>query len=121
MSILCRFQRVYFRHLARTEGGFRHLTRQNIDASIQHSGPQDQRFQIAKLKEIFGQDFEPDFAKAHIFDGKILHRDIANYQLCDVTDQFLVNLIHQPKARQDTLDVSRDAMVSTIVVNECNV
>lgn len=88
------------------------MTRRNIDASVKHNGPQDQRFQIAKLKEIFGEDFVPDFSKAHIFDGKTLHRDIANYQLCDVTDQFLMNLIHEPRARQDTLDVSSMSGIS---------
>jgi hypothetical protein len=45
-------------------------------------------------------------SKGHIFDGQVLHRDVANYQLIDITDPLLYDLIHDPRARKDHVDVS---------------
>lgn len=47
--------------------------------------------------------------KSHIFDGKELHRSEATYQLVDITDSLLYDLIRDPNARSSTVDVSRNA------------
>lgn len=44
--------------------------------------------------------------KSHLFDGKTLHRDVGNFQVCDISDPLLSSLIHDPRALSTELDVS---------------
>lgn len=44
----------------------------------------------------------------HTFDGKVLHRDVGNYQLVDIHDPLLASMIHDERARKDKCDVSTD-------------
>lgn len=43
---------------------------------------------------------------SHIFDGKTLHKAEATYQLIDITDAQLYDLIREPIARRSSPDVS---------------
>lgn len=107
------YQRLYFRNI-REDGGARTTVRTAAAATSTSSAtslhtataPRSSSWQTDRLKHLHGTDFEPDINKSHLFDGQVLHRDIANYQLCDVTDPLLARLIRDPRALGDTLDVS---------------
>lgn len=47
-----------------------------------------------------------NFRKGHLFDGQVLHRDQADYQLCDITDPLIQKIIKDPKNLRDVCDVS---------------
>jgi hypothetical protein len=44
--------------------------------------------------------------RSHIFDGETAHRNIGNYQLCDITDPFLQEVIQNTEFVRDACDVS---------------
>ncbi len=54
-------------------------------------------------------------SKGYIFDGRILHRDVANYQLIDITDPLLAGLIRNEKARREKLTVSVSCLADGLV------
>lgn len=43
---------------------------------------------------------------SHIFDGKIRHSETASFQLCDIVDPLLEEMINSPEAISDVYDVS---------------
>jgi hypothetical protein len=47
-----------------------------------------------------------EYRDSHIFDGKTLHKAEATYQLIDITDGQLYDLIREPIARRSSPDVS---------------
>lgn len=43
---------------------------------------------------------------SHIFDGQAVHRNVGNYQLCDMTDPFLQEVIQNDEFVREECDVS---------------
>ena len=46
-------------------------------------------------------DFEPDWSKSHLFDGETYHLDGKVWQLCDIVDPLLKNLIDNASVRPE--------------------
>lgn len=40
--------------------------------------------------------------QTHLFDGQTIHSTVGNYQLCDISDPLIKNLIHAPEAALET-------------------
>ncbi|KAI8449784.1 RNA polymerase III transcription factor IIIC subunit-domain-containing protein [Phakopsora pachyrhizi] len=55
------------------------------------------KFTFKLMKRTSGNDEIKDAPRDHIFDGVELHQSIGTYQMCDITDPLLVNLIRSEK------------------------
>lgn len=51
------------------------------------------------------------FRNSHIFDGKTVSKETAAFQLCDIVDPMLKEMIEDPDALRETCDVSPLSLV----------
>ncbi|KAG7530776.1 hypothetical protein FFLO_04818 [Filobasidium floriforme] len=98
-----KYQRMYFR-IMREDGGARMSMNKIQESNGELQAPRTTAWQADRMKQLYGQDFEPDVTKSHLFDGKVLHRDVGNFQLCDISEPLLESMIHNPRALSDRLD-----------------
>lgn len=61
---------------------------------------------------------DPNFAssdgQSHVFNGKSVDRNVGNYQLCDITDTYLANLISNDDYVLDECHVSPISVSSVV-------
>ena len=67
--------------------------------------PIDPRYKIIPRSDGAMLIFLDISSRDYIFDGKILHRDRPDYQLCDITDPLIAKYINDPAYASDTCDV----------------
>ncbi|PPQ95507.1 hypothetical protein CVT26_008535 [Gymnopilus dilepis] len=71
---------------------------------------------MSSLEHSRGQDKEAERRNSHIFDGQTLTKETAAFQLCDITDPMLKEMIEDPDALRETCDVSRPPLCLTLTV-----
>ena len=72
-----------------------------LNKQYQQKWEAKQRERVAK-----GERGPLDPARGHFFDGKELHADRPDYQMCDIVDPLIRKYINDPALYADTCDVS---------------
>lgn len=67
---------------------------------------------------ITAEDASAEPRSSHIFDGRTAHREIGNYQLCDISDPLLRQLLDDPKWHTNFCNVCFDPELHVSVDRE---
>ncbi|KAK1924864.1 RNA polymerase III transcription factor IIIC subunit-domain-containing protein [Papiliotrema laurentii] len=96
-------QRIYFYTHVNRQGRFNAL---DEDSESEEENSKGHLEWEAEQKRLVEEGRRPplDPTQEHIFDGKLLHRDRPDFQLCDITDPLIRRIIEDPKNLRDVCD-----------------
>ena len=103
------YQRLYFRNanhpILRPSVTTRRQDRANVNVHIRNFEGGDDRKLVSRAPEAHNHVSYCTRRNSHIFDGKTVSKETAAFQLCDIVDPMLKDMIEDPDALRETCDV----------------